>query len=75
MPKSPHHSSAVQLCSDELGALHRAEREDAVAEAIEAARIAHLPIDGRCLALLQRYIEGEISDTQLVAEIKRPYLN
>ena len=75
MSKSPYHSSAAQLCSNGLAALHRAEREEAVAEAIAAARAANLSVDSRCLALLQRYIEGEINDTQLVAEIKRPYLN
>ena len=55
--------------------LDRADREQAVANAVAAAKALRLPVDHRCEALFRRYIEGEISDTQLVTEIKRPYLN
>ena len=46
-----------------------------MADAMAAAKALRLPVDHRCEALFRRYIAGEISDTQLVAEIKRPYLN
>lgn len=55
--------------------LDRALREDAVALAISAAKAQDVNIDERCQKLFQRYIDGDLSDVQLVAEIKRPYLH
>lgn len=75
MSRSSNRPRQLAHPCDDPEDLDRAGREDAVAYAIEAARSARLTIDGRCRHLLQRYIEGEISDTQLVAEIKRPYLH
>lgn len=54
--------------------LDRSERESAVAIAVAAAELRSLKVDQRCRELLQRYIDGELTDVQLVAEIKRPYL-
>ena len=75
MSKPSDHSRHNPLRRDELEDLDRASREEAVADAVAAAKALRLPVDLRCEDLLQRYIDGEISDTQLVAEIKRPYLN
>ncbi|PZQ33249.1 MAG: hypothetical protein DI562_01930 [Stenotrophomonas acidaminiphila] len=72
MPLRSDIPSAIAPYDDELD---RADREDAVADAMAAAKALRLPVDHRCEALFRRYIAGEISDTQLVAEIKRPYLN
>lgn len=55
--------------------LDRAEREGAVAIAVAAAKERSVKVDQRCLKLLQRYIDGDLTDVQLVAEIKRPYLH
>ena len=55
--------------------LDRAEREGAVAVAVAAAEERSVKVDQRCRKLLQRYIDGELTDVQLVAEIKRPYLH
>lgn len=69
MPKEPNQETSPATCLD------RSEREDVVAIAVAAAEQRSLKVNQRCRNLLQRYIDGEISDSQLVAEIKRPYLH
>ncbi len=69
------HNKHPEPPGDETAELSRIERESAVEIALEAAKQRNLTIDSRCHGLFRRYIDGDLSDAGIVAEIKRPYLN
>ena len=75
MPQLKFDKDTTALCADESDTLDRADREDAIARALEAASDRDLLVDTRCWNLFQRYIDGDLTAARLVAEIKRPYLH
>jgi hypothetical protein len=75
MSRGKSDSVTTRLWTGELEGLDRADREDAIAEALETAMQCDIAIDARCQKLFQRYIDGELTAVGLVAEIKRPHLH